>query len=53
MSLHSPLNDVTERTRVEAHRWAAEAVAALAPLPEGAVKQALAAFADHVVSRTN
>jgi heptaprenyl diphosphate synthase len=46
-------HDVTERTRIEAHRWASEAVAALAPLPEGAVKQALAAFADHVVSRTN
>ena len=31
---------------------ASEAVAALAPLPAGAVKQALSAFAEHVVSRT-
>ncbi len=46
-------HEVTNQTRAEAHRWAAEAVDALAPLPEGAVKQALAAFADHVVSRTN
>jgi heptaprenyl diphosphate synthase len=44
---------VTQATRDEAHRWAAEAVAALAPLPSGAVKQALSAFADHVVSRTS
>lgn len=46
-------HEVTDQTRAEAHRWAADAVAALAPLPEGAVKQALTAFADHVVSRTN
>jgi heptaprenyl diphosphate synthase len=44
---------VTQATRDEAHRWAAEAVAALDPLPTGAVKQALSAFADHVVSRTS
>lgn len=43
---------VTQATRDEARRWAAEAVAALAPLPEGPVKKALTAFADHVVSRT-
>lgn len=43
---------VTQATRDEAHRWANEAVAALAPLPDGAVKKALSAFAEHVVSRT-
>ncbi|MEY4039952.1 MAG: hypothetical protein RLZZ52_820 [Actinomycetota bacterium] len=43
---------VTQATRTEARRWASEAVAALAPLPAGAVKQALSAFAEHVVSRT-
>ena len=43
---------VTQATRDEAHRWANEAVAALAPLPVGAVKKALSAFAEHVVSRT-
>lgn len=44
---------VTQATRDEARRWAAEAVTALAPLPDGAVKKALTAFADHVVSRTS
>jgi heptaprenyl diphosphate synthase len=44
-------HDVTTRTRDEAHRWAREAVAALAPLPEGPVKKALTRFADTVVER--
>lgn len=43
---------VTQATREEARRWASEAVAALAPLPEGPVKKALSAFAEHVVSRS-
>lgn len=43
---------VTQQTREEARRWAAEAIEALAIIPEGPVKQALSAFADHVVSRT-
>jgi heptaprenyl diphosphate synthase len=43
---------VTQETRNEARRWAEEAVAALAILPAGAVKQALSAFAEHIVSRT-
>ncbi|PPB49033.1 geranylgeranyl pyrophosphate synthase [Arthrobacter pityocampae] len=34
-----------------AQQWADEAVAALAPLPDGVVKQALASFAQAVVSR--
>lgn len=45
-------HSVTQQTRQAARRWAAEAVEALSILPEGAVKQALSAFADHVVSRT-
>ncbi|MCU1407905.1 MAG: polyprenyl synthetase family protein [Glaciihabitans sp.] len=44
---------VTARTRDEANRWASEAVAALAPLPDGPVKKALTRFADTVVQRTN
>lgn len=43
---------VTQATREEARRWAAEAVAALEILPAGPVKQALSAFAEHVVSRS-
>ncbi len=43
---------VTQATREEARRWASEAVEALAILPEGAVKKALSAFAEHVVSRS-
>lgn len=42
---------VTRATLAEAHRWAADAVAALAPLPEGAVKSALTRFADAIVER--
>jgi heptaprenyl diphosphate synthase len=44
---------VTARTLEEAHRWAREAVAALAPLPNGPVKKALTRFADTVVERSN
>lgn len=43
---------VTQATREEAQRWAEEAIAALAPLPKGPVKQALTAFAEHSISRT-
>ncbi|KZC95025.1 MULTISPECIES: polyprenyl synthetase family protein [Clavibacter] len=45
-------HEVTARTIAEAHRWAAEAVDALAPLPEGPVKKALTRFADTIVERT-
>ncbi len=44
---------VTARTLDEARRWASEAVAALAPLPDGPVKKALTRFADSIVERTN
>jgi heptaprenyl diphosphate synthase len=44
---------VTRQTLDEARRWSAEAVAAIAPLPEGAVKKALTRFADSTVERTN
>ncbi len=43
---------VTAETLDEARRWAAEAVAALAPLPEGPVKLALTKFAEAVVERS-
>jgi len=42
-----------EQARTEAVRWAREAVAVLDPLPEGAPKNALRAFADAVVARTS
>lgn len=42
---------VGELANLEAQRWAAEAVAALEPLPEGPVKQALSVFAQAVVDR--
>jgi heptaprenyl diphosphate synthase len=44
---------VTEATLAEARRWAADAVAALAPIPDGPVKKALAKFAETVVERSN
>lgn len=44
---------VTAETLADAREWARQAVAALAPLPEGAVKKALTRFADNVVERTN
>ena len=43
---------VTAETIVEAHRWSNEAVAALAPLPEGPVKKALTRFAEQIVDRS-
>jgi heptaprenyl diphosphate synthase len=46
-------HDVTAATTREAHRWAAEAVAALDPLPDGSVKRALVRFADLLVDRSN
>jgi heptaprenyl diphosphate synthase len=46
-------HEVTARTLAEAHRWAREAVEALAPLPEGPVKKALTRFADSIVERSN
>jgi len=46
-------HDVTARTRIEANRWAREAVDALAPLPDGPVKKALTRFAETVVERSN
>jgi heptaprenyl diphosphate synthase len=42
----------TEQARLEAIRWAQEAVAALQPLDEGPAKEALIAFAHAVVERT-
>jgi heptaprenyl diphosphate synthase len=42
----------TADARTEAQRWSAEAVEALAPLPPSPAKDALAAFAEAVVSRT-
>ena len=46
-------HEVTARTRAEAQRWAREAVAALAPLPDGPVKKSLTRFADTVIERSN
>jgi heptaprenyl diphosphate synthase len=37
----------------DVHRWAADAVGALDPLPEGAVKRALIRFADLLVDRSS
>ena len=44
---------VTQATRDEARRWAADAIAGLNILPEGPVHMALNLFAEHVVSRTD
>ncbi|WP_157002808.1 polyprenyl synthetase family protein [Agromyces laixinhei] len=44
-------HDATRATLAEAHRWAREAVAALAPLRDGSVKKALTRFAETVVER--
>ena len=46
-------HDVTRQTLDEAHRWAREAVDALAPLPTGSVKKALVRFADTIVERSS
>jgi heptaprenyl diphosphate synthase len=45
-------HDVTRATLTEARRWAADAVSALAPLPEGPVKKALTKFAEAIVERS-
>ncbi|WP_246846312.1 polyprenyl synthetase family protein [Humibacter ginsenosidimutans] len=44
---------VTQQTLDEAHRWAREAVEAIAPLPEGPVKRALTRFANSIVERSS
>ncbi|HET6672565.1 MAG TPA: polyprenyl synthetase family protein [Agromyces sp.] len=44
-------HQATRATLAEAHRWARDAVAALAPLPEGGVKKALTRFAETIVER--
>ncbi|MFC4244265.1 polyprenyl synthetase family protein [Gryllotalpicola reticulitermitis] len=44
---------VTAETVADAREWARQAVAALDPLPSGAVKKALTRFADTVVDRSN
>lgn len=45
-------HEAVARTAAEARRWSDDAVEALAPLPEGPVKAALASFAAAVVERT-
>ncbi|WP_168626831.1 MULTISPECIES: polyprenyl synthetase family protein [unclassified Cryobacterium] len=44
---------VTQRTLDEAHRWAQEAIDALAVLPDGPVRTALTRFAQSLVERSN
>ncbi|MHA6693875.1 polyprenyl synthetase family protein [Homoserinimonas sp. A520] len=44
---------VTRRTLDEAHRWADEAVAALAVVPAGPVKKALTRFAESIIERSS
>jgi heptaprenyl diphosphate synthase len=44
---------VTGQTLTEAHRWAREAIDALAPLPKGSVKKALTRFAETIVERSS
>jgi heptaprenyl diphosphate synthase len=44
---------VTRRTLDEAHRWADEAVAALAVVPAGPVKKALSRFAESIIERSS
>jgi heptaprenyl diphosphate synthase len=46
-------HEATNRAYLEAKRWAADAVAALAPLPDSPAKQAMVAFAEAVVDRQN
>ena len=46
-------HQVTRDTLTEAHRWAAIAVDALAPLPDGPVKKALTRFAEAIVERSH
>jgi heptaprenyl diphosphate synthase len=44
---------VAAEAEAEARRWSAKAIAAIEPLPDGAVKRALVTFANAVVDRTN
>lgn len=44
---------VTEATRALAHEWADRAVAALSPLPDGPVRDALTRFAEVMVDRSS
>lgn len=46
-------HEATNRAYLEAKRWAADAVGALAPLPNSPAKQAMIAFAEAVVDRQN
>ena len=46
-------HDATERTLALAHEWSSDAVAALAPLPRGAVREALTRFAEAVADRSS
>ncbi|BDV31648.1 polyprenyl synthetase family protein [Microbacterium terricola] len=46
-------HDATEATRLLAEQWAAEAIAALAPLPDGPVREALTRFAQAVADRSS
>ena len=46
-------HEVTRMTLAAAHRWSAEAVAALDPLPDGPVKKALTRFAETIVERSS
>jgi heptaprenyl diphosphate synthase len=46
-------HEVTRMTLADAHRWSAEAVVALDPLPDGPVKKALTRFAETIVERSN
>jgi heptaprenyl diphosphate synthase len=46
-------HEVAEQAYQQAKRWADEAVAALAPLPDSNVKSALKNFAEAVVDRDN
>ena len=47
------LHEVVAETRAQAVAWAQAAVAELAPLPAGPVKDALVSFADSLVDRTS
>lgn len=47
------VHPAAKEAEAEARRWAAKAIAAIDPLPEGSVKQALVTFANAVVDRTN
>ncbi len=46
-------HEVAAQAEAEARRWAAKAIAAIEPLPEGSVKRALVTFANAVVDRNN